>query len=110
MRGTLSVVPIKLEEVLVPVLPVKPQQEAVARAGVAQLANPLISEVSTLPKPCEPSAIFTVPTTCNLAEGDEVPMPTLAPSPSTKLLLCDTNAFAPMAVALTRFPLLTFAL
>ena len=57
--------------------------------------------------------------TCKRLDGDEVPMPTftlfVAPCiplilPRTKLLLAETNALAPIAVALERLSELTSAL
>ena len=41
--------------------------------------------------------------------GEEVPMPTLAPLPNTKLLLALTIALAPIAVAFDNPPLPAFA-
>src|SRR5262245_41778095 len=44
--------------------------------------------------------MVTLPTTCSAVEGAVVPMPTLTLFPSISELLCDTDAFAPIAVAL----------
>src|SRR5258706_5191988 len=47
--------------------------------GVCQLANPLASEVSTLPAPWLPSTNLKLPATSSLADGDTIPMPILPP-------------------------------
>src|SRR5437879_5800553 len=66
-----------------------PDRCAVIGVAFAELA-PIVTDPENFP----------LPTTCNVAEGVDVPIPTLnVPSPSTIELLCETRAFAPMAVA-----------
>lgn len=54
-------------------------------------------------------SVAVIPERVRRSEGEEVPIPTLTPDPSTRALLIETRAFAPMAVALVRLPVQTSA-